>query len=134
MIRVSKEVYDSLPKTHRTIYDFLEENYANVSFLSIQELSKEIGVSSASVTRFAKAVGFSGYPALQKEVQKSVKEEFLPMKNVKTSIQSAEEDDAILQKTIRQNADNLEALYDKKLTENFSTAIDIISHARRVFI
>jgi DNA-binding MurR/RpiR family transcriptional regulator len=134
MIRVSKEVYDSLPKTHKTIYDFLEENYANASFLSIQELSKEIGVSSASVTRFAKAVGFSGYPALQKEVQKSIKEEFLPMKNVKSSIQSAEEDDSILQKTIRQNADNLEALYNKRLTENFSAAVEILSRARKIFI
>jgi DNA-binding MurR/RpiR family transcriptional regulator len=102
--------------------------------LSIQELSKRIGVSSASITRFAKAVGFSGYPALQKEIRKDVMENFLPMKNIKISIGEGGADGSILRRTIEQNAEALGVLYNEKLAENFSAATEIILNSRNVFV
>ena len=49
----------------RRIAQYLIEHIAEAAFLSITDLADRVGVSQPSVTRFASAVGFSGYPALR---------------------------------------------------------------------
>ncbi|MEU1852780.1 MurR/RpiR family transcriptional regulator [Streptomyces sp. NPDC019990] len=53
----------------RRIARYLIENITEAAFLSITDLADRVGVSQPSVTRFASAVGFSGYPALRERLQ-----------------------------------------------------------------
>ncbi|WP_329416032.1 MurR/RpiR family transcriptional regulator [Streptomyces sp. NBC_00704] len=53
----------------RRIAQYLIENITEAAFLSITDLAERVGVSQPSVTRFAAAVGFSGYPALRERLQ-----------------------------------------------------------------
>lgn len=53
----------------RRIAQYLIEHITEAAFLSITELADRVGVSQPSVTRFAAAVGFSGYPALREKLQ-----------------------------------------------------------------
>ncbi|MFF7330099.1 SIS domain-containing protein [Streptomyces sp. NPDC008150] len=53
----------------RRIAQYLIENIGEAAFLSITELADRVGVSQPSVTRFAAAVGFGGYPALRERLQ-----------------------------------------------------------------
>ncbi|GGW71367.1 MurR/RpiR family transcriptional regulator [Streptomyces caelestis] len=53
----------------RRIAQYLIENITEAAFLSITDLADRVGVSQPSVTRFASAVGFSGYPALREKLQ-----------------------------------------------------------------
>ncbi|MEG3627763.1 MurR/RpiR family transcriptional regulator [Streptomyces poriticola] len=54
---------------HRRIAQYLIEHLTEAAFLSITDLADRVGVSQPSVTRFASAVGFSGYPALRERLQ-----------------------------------------------------------------
>ncbi|MEU0676485.1 MurR/RpiR family transcriptional regulator [Streptomyces sp. NPDC006172] len=53
----------------RRIAQYLIEHITEAAFLSITDLADRVGVSQPSVTRFAAAVGFSGYPALREKLQ-----------------------------------------------------------------
>ncbi|MFG3659143.1 MurR/RpiR family transcriptional regulator [Streptomyces sp. NPDC047706] len=53
----------------RRIAQYLIEHITEAAFLPITELADRVGVSQPSVTRFAAAVGFSGYPALREKLQ-----------------------------------------------------------------
>jgi DNA-binding MurR/RpiR family transcriptional regulator len=53
----------------RRIAQYLIEHITEAAFLSITDLAERVGVSQPSVTRFASAVGFSGYPALRERLQ-----------------------------------------------------------------
>ncbi|WP_405550962.1 MurR/RpiR family transcriptional regulator [Streptomyces sp. NBC_01171] len=53
----------------RRVAQYLIEHLTEAAFLSITELADRAGVSQPSVTRFAAAVGFSGYPALRERLQ-----------------------------------------------------------------
>ncbi|GAA0660197.1 MurR/RpiR family transcriptional regulator [Streptomyces thermocarboxydovorans] len=53
----------------RRIAQYLIEHITEAAFLSITDLADRAGVSQPSVTRFASAVGFSGYPALREKLQ-----------------------------------------------------------------
>ncbi|NGO06615.1 MurR/RpiR family transcriptional regulator [Streptomyces sp. HC44] len=58
-----------LTPTQRRIAHCLVRQAAAVPFLSSVELAQLAGVSQPSVTRFAAALGFDGYPALRRHVR-----------------------------------------------------------------
>ncbi|MHA5047687.1 MurR/RpiR family transcriptional regulator [Streptomyces sp. SD15] len=66
-----RELFDGprLSPGQRQIAQYLIEHITEAAFLSITDLAERVGVSQPSVTRFAAAVGFSGYPALREKLQ-----------------------------------------------------------------
>ncbi|MFF2128029.1 MurR/RpiR family transcriptional regulator [Streptomyces olivochromogenes] len=58
-----------LTPTQRRIAHSMVRSAADVPFLSSVELAELAGVSQPSVTRFAVALGFDGYPALRKHLR-----------------------------------------------------------------
>lgn len=52
---------------------YLLENYDSIGFTSVNELSKIIGVSNASLVRFTQHLGFKGYKEFKETVQEEVK-------------------------------------------------------------
>jgi len=54
-----------LSPAQRRIAHYLLENLPEVAFLSSVDLATRVGVSQPSVTRFAAALGFAGYPELR---------------------------------------------------------------------
>ncbi|MEV5313365.1 MULTISPECIES: MurR/RpiR family transcriptional regulator [unclassified Streptomyces] len=66
-----RQLFDQprLSPGQRRIAQYLIEHITEAAFLSITDLAERVGVSQPSVTRFAAAVGFSGYPALREKLQ-----------------------------------------------------------------
>ena len=58
-----------LTPTQRRIAHSLVEHAPTVAFLSAAEVADLAGVSQPSVTRFAMALGYSGYPALRRQLR-----------------------------------------------------------------
>ena len=59
-IKIIRNHYDDLNDTHRKIADFILQNLEKATFLSLMEISEEIGASDASLIRFARKLGFKG--------------------------------------------------------------------------
>jgi DNA-binding MurR/RpiR family transcriptional regulator len=58
-----------LTPTQRRIAHYLVEHARNAAYLSAAEVADQAGVSQPSVTRFAMALGYAGYPALRRELR-----------------------------------------------------------------
>ncbi|MCS7054511.1 MAG: MurR/RpiR family transcriptional regulator [Ignavibacterium sp.] len=76
--------FDKLPANQRKVADFVIDNFDNIPFIDVHEVSKQVGVSVASVIRFAQSVGFSGFSELRDAVSESLKKhlkknEFFPL-------------------------------------------------------
>lgn len=54
-----------LSPTQRRIAQYVIDNLSEVAFLNSVDLAERVGVSQPAVSRFATALGFSGYPALK---------------------------------------------------------------------
>lgn len=79
---IIKSRFDGLTAAHRSIGTYVAGNIADAAFMNIQELARACGVSEASVVRFARAMGFAGYPELKSEIQSS----FLTQVNLATKL------------------------------------------------
>lgn len=67
--------YSNLSKKQELAADYLKENYKTSALLSIIPLSKEIGVSEATVVRFANALGYNGFTEMMNDIKSYIKRE-----------------------------------------------------------
>lgn len=61
-----------LSKGHRRIAQYIVEHYDKAVFMTASRLGESVGVSESTVVRFAAALGYEGYPQLQRSLQELV--------------------------------------------------------------
>ena len=61
-----------LSKGHRKIAQYIVEHYDKAVFMTASKLGESVGVSESTVVRFASAMGYEGYPQLQRSLQELV--------------------------------------------------------------
>lgn len=71
---VKNAVQFNLTKVQLRIADYIGKNKKRILGMTAQEIGKEIGVSDASVIRFARAVGYEGFMDMKEQIQKEVQE------------------------------------------------------------
>jgi DNA-binding MurR/RpiR family transcriptional regulator len=91
-----------LTPTQRRIAHSLVQRGPSAAYLSAAEVADLAGVSQPSVTRFATALGYPGYPALRRELRALV--------DVGPAEQTAHNP---MQRAVRAEADHLERLVDQ---------------------
>jgi DNA-binding MurR/RpiR family transcriptional regulator len=91
-----------LTPTQRRIAHSLVQHAATAAYLSAAEVADLAGVSQPSVTRFAMALGYAGYPALRRELRSLTGT---------TTAPAAEENE--IQRAVRAEAEHLERLRDQ---------------------
>jgi DNA-binding MurR/RpiR family transcriptional regulator len=57
--------------------DFLLDSYIEASFLTASELAHALNLDAATVVRFSQALGYKGFPELQRDIRQRVKNELL---------------------------------------------------------
>jgi len=62
-----------LSKGHQRIADYISRHYDKAVFMTAVSLGDMVGVSESTVVRFASALGYEGYPQLQRALQELVR-------------------------------------------------------------
>jgi DNA-binding MurR/RpiR family transcriptional regulator len=75
--------------SNRLIADFLLRNPIRVTAWSIEDLSAAIPVSTATVSRFARTMGFKGYPDLRASMAETLQSILRPVEKLRDVIERA---------------------------------------------
>ena len=62
-----------LSKSHRKIAEYIVNHYDKAVFMTAVSLGQAVEVSESTVVRFATALGYDGYPQMQKALQEVVR-------------------------------------------------------------
>ncbi len=65
------ERYGTLTKSEKRIADFLRKNQEEAAFLAAGEVAGRLGLSEATIVRFARTLGFAGYPSMRVVLQEA---------------------------------------------------------------
>lgn len=128
--------YDALSPTHRKIADYIRQNYIEMTYQSISEISQKIGVSTGSITNFCKLMDYKGFQQLHDELRQVAKGEIFPLRDIQDSIttESLGEGARILQQVLEMNIENLQATFTDHLEQNFTAALTQLKKARNIYI
>ncbi|MEX1143351.1 MAG: MurR/RpiR family transcriptional regulator [Anaerolineales bacterium] len=66
-----------LSKSFQRLADYILDSYVHAALMTASELAHQVDVDSATVVRFAQALGYSGFPQLQDEIKARVIQELL---------------------------------------------------------
>lgn len=128
------DVYDSFPKQQKKIADFILTNISEVIYYPVARISQEIGVSNASIVRFAKLLGFEGFPEFREALFKYYKDIFSPSERVRQLIRDFDNTEinykSITEKEIHYLQKSVSAIDDRK----FLGTVNLICGAKRVHI
>jgi len=70
-----RESRTGLSPSFARLADFLLDSYIQAAFLTATELAHTLDIDPATVVRFSQRIGYPGYPALQREIRRKVKQE-----------------------------------------------------------
>jgi DNA-binding MurR/RpiR family transcriptional regulator len=67
-----KKNYSSFTESQKKIGSFVAENYIKVIYMTAQNLAAEVDVSDATIIRFSKSIGFSGYSEMRDSLRREI--------------------------------------------------------------
>ncbi len=73
IIRIIESQQNTMSKGHKAIASYIIDHYDAAAFITAAKLGDTVGVSESTVVRFACALGYDGYPELQKNLQELIK-------------------------------------------------------------
>ncbi len=129
-----KNRFDDLSKTQRVLAKYITGNYQTVAFSTIAQLAGLSGASEASIVRFAKAMGFAGYPEFQKEIRRLVRAELKGTERFRLTNGHGGPTDSPLKPVIEKELQNISDLEDAFEPKAFARAVSAIARAPEVLV
>lgn len=125
---------EKLSNKQKIIAEYLIINSAKVGFMSLKDMSSEIGVSEVTILNFCKSIEVDSFTELKKLFQELVKKQLQIPNEIKSSLQELENLDDVYNNCIHTHKLN----YKKAISHNninvFQGISKIISESRNVYI
>ncbi|AKL95401.1 transcriptional regulator RpiR family [Clostridium aceticum] len=125
--------FTKLSKGQKLIAQYIIDNYDKAAFMTASKLAKTVNVSESTVVRFANALGFDGYPQLQKGLQNIIKIKLTTVQRVEMSRDYSDEE-VILKKMFKSDIDNIRATQENMDYQAFQSVVDKILSAEKIYI
>ncbi|MBQ3865402.1 MAG: MurR/RpiR family transcriptional regulator [Clostridia bacterium] len=121
-----------MTRSERAVASFILANRREAAFATLEKIARTVGVSTTSVIRFCRRIGFSGYKAFQEAVRHDVgRTPDLPDKFRRALPLSRE--DQLLEETLRQTVACVETSFAEFRREDLARAVTWLKEAKRVF-
>ena len=121
-----------LSKSHRRIAECIVTHYDKVVFMTASKLGEYVGVSESTVVRFAAALGYSGYPKLQKALQELLRHRLTASQRFELT--NDMDHVQVLNKVLKADIQNIRSTLDEIDISSFERAIDMILQARQIYV
>ena len=132
MLRRLNQSGKRLSKGHRKIAEYIVEHYDKAVFMTASKLGEKVGVSESTVVRFASAMGYDGYPQLQRALQELVRHWLTAVQRFEmaTDIDQTE----VLKTVLHADMQNIRATTEEVDTAAFDDIVNKIDGARNIYI
>lgn len=132
MIRQLNQSGKRLSKGHRRIVEYIIEHYDKAVFMTASKLGEKVGVSESTVVRFASALGYEGYPQLQRALQELVRHRLTASQRFEM-VRSVDQDE-VLRTVLKADMQNLRNTIEEVDYEAFHQVIEMLLNARNIYI
>ena len=123
-----------LTESQRNLAEYVASNTERAAFLTASELANQTGVSESSVIRFARAIGYDGYPHLQNALQNMLRRQLTTVDRLQSSTEDLKEDSDIIEKVMLSDVDNIRNTLTGLDREMFKKIVDALLEAERIHV
>ncbi|MCQ2458381.1 MAG: MurR/RpiR family transcriptional regulator [Clostridia bacterium] len=121
-----------LSKGHRRIAEYIAGHSDRAVFMTAAKLGEAVGVSESTVVRFASAIGYTGYPQMQRTLQELIAQRLTANERVAMSSELDTQD--CLSTVLRSDIQNLHATMEALDPAVFEDVVRRILSAESLYI
>ncbi len=126
------EHFDELTKSHKDVANYFLYNLDKVAVNTLEELAGIVGVSTTTIIRFAKQMGYSGFTELQKDAQNIVLNKEKESGNSEGT--EARDPDCFLKESFERDIRNIEYTMKNLRQEDLDQASRMMMGAENLYI
>ncbi|WP_298816267.1 MurR/RpiR family transcriptional regulator [uncultured Roseibium sp.] len=126
--------YAELSDTLRVAADYIAENQVEIATRSLRSVASASGVSPASYTRLARALGFSDYEALREQARSEISRRGSGSFQDKARKLQSYADQPLLPRQVSACIDNIKALVDDIDPSMLDATVQQLERSRRIIL
>ena len=125
---------DSLNGAQKRLGHYLQNDSSALLLSNVRDLAQAVGVSKSTVVRFAKSMGYKGFPEFKREIQKAMRGKLRAAARMEETFAELGDDENIFAKLIKRDIQLLQETLQAASFPDFHKAVEIIWRAQKVFI
>jgi DNA-binding MurR/RpiR family transcriptional regulator len=126
--------YPQLTTALRGFADFVLSEPLTAARLSVHAAGRQAGVSVATANRFARMLGYSGYPEFRSELIRSFEPAYEPVRRLSVNLRKPASSHDIMRQTLQLDIQNIEATLHDLAEASCERAVSMILTAQRIFV
>ena len=120
-------------KSQKLIAGYILEHYDKAAYMTALRLGNAVNVSESTVVRFAIALGFEGYPQLQRSLQSHIKNRLTSIQRMDVARNRIGDLDPV-EGVLTQDIDKIRRTIDEVDRKSFDEAVNSILSAKKIYI
>jgi DNA-binding MurR/RpiR family transcriptional regulator len=132
--QVISDHYSQLTKSEKRIANYLRKNQEESAFLSAGELAERLGLSEATMVRFARSLGFNSYPAMREVLQGAFRHRVTHSARLRSRLDGLRETGDIFEKLVVSEMDYMTQALETVDRNELHRAGELIQAHKRIFI
>ncbi len=128
------EILTSGSASYQRIADYLLRNQPRLSAFGVEDLAEACQVSTATVSRFARDMGFTNFAAMRNEVADVLQNAFQPVEKLRTAIASRDEVTSPSSVSLEYAIANTELARQGLAVDSLQQIVGQLTRARTVFV
>jgi DNA-binding MurR/RpiR family transcriptional regulator len=125
---------NSLNGAQKRLGHYLQTDSSALLLSNVGDLARAVGVSKATVVRFAKSLGYKGFPEFRRDIQQEMRRKLRAADRMEETFAELDNDENIFAKLIKRDIQLLEETLQAASFPDFHKAVEIILQARKVFL
>lgn len=124
--------FDSFTHSQKLTANYLTDHMTEFAFGTLENLSEKINVSTTTIIRFSRVLGYKGFSEMQRDIQAELKQkESLPGRLADMPPIS---DNHLLSESFENDMKNIRKTLEVQNDEDLKKAIEIISSAKNIYV
>jgi DNA-binding MurR/RpiR family transcriptional regulator len=123
-----------LTKSEKRIADFMRRSQDEAAFLSAAEVAERLGLSEATMVRFARTLGFCSYPALREALQENFRHRMTHAARLRSRLDDLREAGDIFERLVASEIDYLTEAIQSLDRQAMNQAVELLRTHHRVFV
>ncbi len=124
----------SLNGAQKRLGHYLQNDSSALLLSNVSDLAQAVGVSKSTVVRFAKSLGYKGFPEFKRDIQQEMRRKLRAADRMEETFAELGNDENIFAKLIKRDIELLQETLQAASFPDFHKAVEIIWRARKVFI
>jgi DNA-binding MurR/RpiR family transcriptional regulator len=128
-----EDSYKGLTDSQKKVARYIINNYEQVAFCTLDDLANRIGVSTTTIIRFSRNLGYAGYSDLLSEIRKIIKARITLPERLCKSVKEVKRDQLLLD-SFNLDMNNIKSTLESLEYTKLVKAVETITRSRVVYV